>query len=99
MVIRQRQSSLVSVDVLPSIKVPCHITEKIEENLFRLVTALNCCFAMGIRNKWKLCLKTHSCSSFAIFLHLLLCQDSELLGQLGGIPHLNKQHNHRCRVC
>lgn len=24
-------------------------------------------FAMGIQNKWKLCLKTHSCSSFAIF--------------------------------
>lgn len=24
-------------------------------------------FAMSIQNKWKLCLKTHSCSSFAIF--------------------------------
>lgn len=36
--------------------------------MFRLVTAKNQgSFAMGIWNKWKLCLKTHSCSSFAIF--------------------------------
>lgn len=46
----------------------CHIMEQIEENMFRLVTAKNQgSFAMGIRNKLELCLKTHSCSSFAIF--------------------------------
>lgn len=68
MEIRQPQGSLVCMDMLPSLNVLCHIMEQIEENMFRLVTAKNQgAFAMGIRNKWKLCLKTHSCSSFAIF--------------------------------
>lgn len=67
--IRQPQGSLVCVDMLPSsINVSCHTMEQIEENMFKLVTAKNQgAFAMGIRNKWKLCLKNHSCSSIAIF--------------------------------
>lgn len=66
--IRQSQGSLVSMDVLPSINVSCHIMEQMEENVIRLVTAKNQgAFDTGIWNKWKLCLKAHSCSSFAIF--------------------------------
>lgn len=67
--IRQIQGSLVCVDMLlSSINVSCHTMEQIEENMFRLVTAKNQgAFATGIWNKWKLCLKNHSCSSFAIF--------------------------------
>lgn len=43
MEIRQPQGSLVSVDVnvLPSINVSRHLTEQIEEDMFRLVTAKN----------------------------------------------------------
>lgn len=82
MAIRQPQGRLVCLDVLLSINVSRHIREQIEENMFRLVSAKNQgSFAMGIRNKWKLCLKTHSCSSFAISsisssVRILSCWDN-----------------------
>lgn len=78
----QPQGRLVCVDTLPSIDVSRRLTEQIEENMFRLVTAkTQGSFAMGIQNKWKLCLKTHSCSSFAIFsisssVRILSCWDN-----------------------
>lgn len=42
--------------------------EQMEENTIRLVTAKNQgAFDMDIWNKWRLCLKAHSCCSFVIF--------------------------------
>lgn len=65
---RQPGGSMVCMDMLPSINMSHHITEQIQEDMFGLVTAKNQgAFAEGIQNKWKLCLRTPSCSYFAIF--------------------------------
>lgn len=53
-----------------SIPLTCHVTSwnKLKKTCPSWLLPKNQGgFAMGIQNKWKLCLKTHSCSSFAIF--------------------------------
>lgn len=50
--------------------LPCHVTSwnKLRKTCSGWLLPKNQgAFAMGIQNKWKLCSKTHSCSSFAIF--------------------------------
>lgn len=96
--IRQPQGDLVCMDVLPSTKVPHHGT-----NWGKHVQAGYCqksrVFGYGHPEQIETMLENSQLLFLCYFLHLLLCQDSELLGQLGGIPHLSKQQNHRCRVC
>lgn len=68
MVIRQSQAVwCVWMCCLP---VTCHVTSwnKLKETCSGWLLPKNQGgFAMGIQNKWKLCFKTHSCSSLAIF--------------------------------
>lgn len=67
-VIRQTQAAwCVWMCCLP---LPCHVTSwnKLKKTCSGWLLPKNQgAFAMGIQNKWKLCLKTDSCSSFAIF--------------------------------
>lgn len=96
--IRQPQGDLVCMDVLPSTKVSHHGT-----NWVKHVQAGYCqksrVFCYGHPEQIETMLENSQLLFLCYFLQLLLCQDSELLGQLGGIPHLSKQQNHRCRVC
>lgn len=67
-VIRQPQAAwCVWMCCLP---LTCHVTSwnKLKKTCSGWLLPKNQgAFAMGIQNKWKLCLKTHSCSSSAIF--------------------------------
>lgn len=63
--------------------------------MFQLVTAKKLrIFYYGHLEQIETMLENSQLLFLFYFLHLLLCQDSEMLGQLGGIPHLSKQQNH-----